>query len=99
MKKIKSVILATVIAVSAIGVGASPVEAGSYCNPPQAYRSGDYVTYSSYGGGSNNSYHSVRVYKDGVWRQGPWVRGPGYSNLTLFHPDRNGTAICQVFTP
>lgn len=96
MKKIKGILLATAVAVGSVGLSAGQVEAGSSCYAPTALRSGDYVTYSSYGSG--NWYHRVRVVRDGVWRSGPWIAGDGYSRITLYHPNYVGVAICQVLT-
>lgn len=96
MKKIKSVFLAVVLAVSAIALGSGPAQAGGSCLPPTYYRSGDYVTYGSYATGSATQGHRVQVVWNGVWYSGPIVYGNGTSWKTLRHPGRNGIAICST---
>lgn len=98
MKKIKNIIWAAVLAVGISSVGANTVDAGYSCNAPLVQRSGDYVTYSSWGTGTGiDAYHRVYVIRNGIRYNGPWKAGVGNSTLTLYAPGYSGVPACQVY--
>jgi hypothetical protein len=90
----KHIILAAALALATVGISAAPAEAGRSCYPATASRSGDYVTYSAYGTGPG--WHQVKVVRNGVWSDGSYHYGTGYSRVTLYHPGYTGIAICVV---